>query len=91
MGKLKCPHCGNDLELYVDVVTTHSKKIKNDGSLYKTMNYSTGGSVSGAPYLKCSNYLCDFTYDVEHASHDETVKKLDDWIIEHLDEIYELH
>ncbi len=51
MGKLKCPHCGNDLELYVDVVTTHSKKIKNDGSLYKTMNYSTGGSVSGAPYL----------------------------------------
>lgn len=55
------------------------------------MNYSISGSVSGAPYLKCSNYLCNFTYDVEHASHDETVKKLDDWIIEHLDEIYELH
>lgn len=42
MGKLKCPQCGRDLELYVDVVCTHSKKINNDGSLHKKImdNYS---------------------------------------------------
>ena len=28
MGKLKCPDCGEDLALYVDVVCTHSKKSR---------------------------------------------------------------
>lgn len=32
---LKCPECGSNLELLVDVVCTHGKKIKKDGSLYK--------------------------------------------------------
>ena len=90
MGKLKCPECGEDLALYVDVVCTHSKKIKNDGTLHKTMNYSIGGSVTGAPYLKCERYNCGFSYDVEHASGDKSIEEIDDWIAEHLEEIYQL-
>lgn len=90
MGKLKCPQCGRDLELFVDVVCTHSKKINNDGSLHKKKNVSINGQVTGAPYLKCPAYMCDFTYDVEHASKDKPVKEIDDWITEHLEEIYQL-
>lgn len=37
---LKCPECGSNLELLVDVVCTHGKKIKKDGSLYKKTNFS---------------------------------------------------
>ena len=90
MGKLKCPECGGNLELYVDVICTHSKKIKNDGTLYKTVNYSTAGDATGAPYLKCEKYDCNFSYDVEHASGDTPIPELDNWISEHLEEIYEL-
>lgn len=90
MGNIKCPECGRSLELFIDVVCTHSKKIRKDGSLYKVKNYSTYGNTTGAPYLKCENSRCNFTYDVEHASKDKPVKEIDDWISEHLEEIYQL-
>ena len=66
MGKLKCPECGSDLQLTVDVVCEHSQKINNDGSLHKVKNISTRGNVNGAPYLQCTGHKCCFTYDVEH-------------------------
>lgn len=91
MGKLKCPKCGGDLALYVDVVCTHSKKIKKDGTLHKTMNYSTRGEATGAPYLKCEKPNCFFSYDVEHASKDIHIPEIDNWITEHLEEIYQLN
>lgn len=91
MGKLKCPEYGSDLELTVDVVCEHSQKINNDGSLHKVKNISTRGNVNGAPYLKCTGHKCCFTYDVEHASHDKPVKEFDEWIAEHLEEIYQLN
>lgn len=91
MGSLlKCPVCGRDLELAVDECITISKKIRKNGELHKVTNRSYRGDVVGAPYLKCESTKCNFSYDVERASHDERIKELDDWIQEHLEEIYEL-
>lgn len=87
---LKCPECGSNLELLVDVVCTHGKKIKKDGSLYKITNYSISGTVTGAPYLACPSYNCSFSYDVEHGTRDKRIPEIDEWITTHLDEIYEL-
>ena len=92
MGSLlKCPECGNDLILCVDECITISKKIRKDGRLYKVTNRSDKGPVHEAPYLKCESMKCNFSYDVEHASHEKPIEALDDWIAEHLDEIYELN
>lgn len=87
MGKLKCPECGGKLVLCVDVVHTYTKKIKNDGSLYKEASCSKDEETTGAPYLECENNKCDYSYDTEHASGDISVPEFDDWIWEHSDEI----
>ena len=87
MKDLRCPICGEELVISIDVVTSKSRKIKNDGSLYKTINYSNAGTDEGSPYLKCER--CKFTYDVEHSSHEERNNTLDNWIYEHLEELYE--
>lgn len=89
-GLLKCPACGRDLELAVDECITISKKICKNGELHKVTNRSCRGDVVGAPYLKCESMKCNFSYDIEHVSHDKCIKALDDWIQEHLEEIYEL-
>lgn len=87
MGMLKCPICGEDLELAIDVVGTDSRKINNNGKLHKVINRCTAKPNTNSPsYLRCSN-RCGFTYDTEHASKDETIKELDNWINQHLEEI----
>lgn len=88
MGLLKCPYCGCDLELAIEVVGTNYRKIKKDGNLHKTINRCTAKPLyNAASYLKCTNINCVYTYDTEHASNDEPVEEFDIWIKSHLDEI----
>ena len=89
MSYLKCPICREDLVLKMDECISLSRKIKKDGNLHKVINKSERGRVLGTPYLSCSSIYCDFTYDVEHRSQDKPIKEIDDWIFEHLEEIYE--
>lgn len=84
MGMIKCPICGNDLELVVDTVGSWMRKINKNGNLHKTINKSIG-RPNGASYLECN--ICHYTYDCEHCSKDEQNKQLDEWIDEHYDEI----
>lgn len=84
MIKPICPDCGADLELGVNIAGMWTRKIKKDGHLHKTVNRCSG-YTNGATFLICPK--CNFSYDCEHASYDIPVKKLDEWISEHLEEI----
>jgi hypothetical protein len=83
----KCPACGSPLILSVDTTGVWSRKIKKDGNLHKVINKSFG-QPNGASFFECSKYGCGFSYDTEHASHDEPVPELDTWIEEHRNEIW---
>lgn len=83
----ECPACGSPLIVSVDTTGTWSRKIKKDGRLYKVINYSVG-QPNGPSFLECSNNNCHFSYDTEHASHDEPNPELDEWIEEHREELW---
>lgn len=61
-----------------------TRKIKKDGHLHKIINRCTG-HVNETSFLICPE--CQFIYDSEYASYDISIKELDDWIAEHLEEI----
>lgn len=63
------------------------QKNQKDGNLHKVINKSFG-QPNGASFFECSKYGCGFSYDTEHASHDEPVPELDTWIEEHRNEIW---
>ena len=90
MGYLRCPECGKELILCVDTICVCSQRIKADGSIGKKTSSSIS-NTTGSPYLQCEDPRCSFSYDVEHASNDEPIKEVDDWISEHLEEIYRLN
>ena len=81
----RCPKCNNPLELNVVANAHWSKKIKKDGTLYKTTNYSVGVPTD-VMFLSCSKYGCGFSYDVSFTPQ-VTYPLLDAWIEEHYEEI----
>lgn len=80
-----CPKCGNPLELSITVMARWSKKIKKDGTLYKTTNYNTG-SPTDIMYLSCSKYGCGFNYNVSSTPQIQ-YPLLEEWVEEHYEEI----
>lgn len=82
-----CPECGSPLIVSVDTIGTWSRKINKDGSLHKVINRSSG-QPNGPSFLECENRNCNFSYDTEHASHDEHNPSLDSWIEEHRMELW---
>ena len=66
----KCPKCENPLVLYVKTNAHWSKKIKKDGSLYKTTNYSIGFPTD-ILFLACDKYGCGFSYDITYPGNNK--------------------
>ena len=81
----KCPECGCPLILSGDTTGKWSRKINKDGYLCKIINKSYG-HPNGASYLECPR--CRFSYDTEHASYDESIPELDEWINKHKKELW---
>jgi hypothetical protein len=72
---LKCPDCGNRLELCIATCGRLSRKIKKNGELYKKAGGYIGKPTGQSEFLSCER--CAFIYDF--SSSVNIISEFDKW------------
>lgn len=82
-----------EMATYICNITDFDERVKNGDPTLVNELAKTNGNINLFSFASkyCTGHKCCFTYDVEHASHDKPVKEFDEWIAEHLEEIYQLN